>query len=319
MELDTWQNLPAMFFEQADALGDRPFLYRKVDGAYRSITWRETADRVCRLADGLKARGIGPGDRVGLVSENRPEWLIADMAIMSIGAITVPAYTTYTVADHRHVFADSGISALLVSTDRLAQTAAAAAAETESVKFLATVEDAVIPADGNFDVTTVDALMADGDASLRLNGLIGGVGEGDRETEGWVPEVRRLVAEELDLPERGATIPTEKLIDPVTAAHWCDRTWMRQETEQPQHSVLLASRGEWRRVLRRFRSCHLATAIPLSKVARGSRGEFLRSGAFGVSKASGRTRLRGGKATRNGGIISDLRKLKKVSVATLLA
>ena len=166
MELDTWQNLPAMFFEQADALGDRPFLYRKVDGAYRSITWRETADRVCRLADGLKARGIGPGDRVGLVSENRPEWLIADMAIMSIGAITVPAYTTNTVADHRHVFADSGISALLVSTDRLAQTAAAAAAETESVKFLATVEDAVIPADGNFDVTTVDALMADGDASL---------------------------------------------------------------------------------------------------------------------------------------------------------
>ena len=57
-----------------------------------------------------------------LVSENRPEWLIADLAIMAAGCVTVPTYTTNTERDHQHILDDSGARAVIVSTQKLAKT-----------------------------------------------------------------------------------------------------------------------------------------------------------------------------------------------------
>ncbi|MFX6834687.1 AMP-binding protein, partial [Acinetobacter baumannii] len=62
-----------------------------------------------------------PGDRVALVSENRPEWCIADLAIMAAGLVTVPTYTTNTERDHLHILQNSGARAVIVSTAKLAQ------------------------------------------------------------------------------------------------------------------------------------------------------------------------------------------------------
>ena len=111
----SWHSLPAMFFEQAERFREKPFLWAKQDGVYRPITWGETAERVKQLARGLQAMGLQKGDRLVLVSENRPEWLIADLAVMSAGAITVPAFTTNTVADHLHILTHSGAKAAIVS------------------------------------------------------------------------------------------------------------------------------------------------------------------------------------------------------------
>src|SRR5216684_3230728 len=80
----------------------------KRDGKYHPLSWEDAAASVSRLARGLAALGIEPGERVALVSENRPEWVIADLAIMTAGAVTVPAYVTNTVADHRHILGNSG-------------------------------------------------------------------------------------------------------------------------------------------------------------------------------------------------------------------
>ena len=66
------------------------------------------AARDNRAAHGLKAAGVKRGDRVIIVAENRPEWLVADVAIMSIGAVAVPAYTTNTTVNHLHIINDSG-------------------------------------------------------------------------------------------------------------------------------------------------------------------------------------------------------------------
>ena len=55
------------------------------------------------MSAALRAKGIKPGDRVMLVSENRPEFCIADLAIMAAGAISVPTYTTNTTRDHEHI------------------------------------------------------------------------------------------------------------------------------------------------------------------------------------------------------------------------
>ena len=65
--------------------------------------------------------GLQPGERVALVSENRPEWCIADLAIMAAGCVTVPAYTTNTAADHRHILDNSEARAVIVSNEKLAK------------------------------------------------------------------------------------------------------------------------------------------------------------------------------------------------------
>ena len=131
-----WPNLAAMFYEQVDAYGDRPFLWAKREGTYKPLSWGDVAARVTPLARGLLQTGIKPGDRVVLVSENRPAWLIADMAIMAIGAITVPAYTTNTVADHLHVLKDSSAKGVIGYNRRLAQTLIPAAEQCDTTEFV---------------------------------------------------------------------------------------------------------------------------------------------------------------------------------------
>ncbi len=80
--------------------GDKPFLWHKEGGAWEPLSWAEAARQVASLAAALKAIGLKPGDRVMLVSENRPEWCISDLAIMAAGCVTVPTYITNTERDH---------------------------------------------------------------------------------------------------------------------------------------------------------------------------------------------------------------------------
>ena len=115
------ESLVALFLARADELGEAPFLTAKQDGAWTPISWREAARQVCTLAAALREMGLADGDRVMIVSENRPEWCIADLAIMAAGCITTPAYTTNTEADHRHILADSGPRAVFVSDSKLAR------------------------------------------------------------------------------------------------------------------------------------------------------------------------------------------------------
>ncbi len=133
-DYDAFRSLPTMFFAVAAERGDRPFLWAKQDGKYQSQSWAEAARTVDRLARGLVALGVAPGDRVALVAENRPEWAIADLAIMSAGGITVPTYTTNTVDDHRHIFGNSGARIVIASKPPVSERALAAAAQMPSVQ-----------------------------------------------------------------------------------------------------------------------------------------------------------------------------------------
>ena len=118
-EIERASNLVSLFLKRADAGGDKPFLGRKVAGEWQTISWREVADQVCLLAENLRGLGLRDGDRVMLVSENRPEWCISDLAIMAAGCITVPAYTTNTERDHVHILDNSGARAVIVSNEKL--------------------------------------------------------------------------------------------------------------------------------------------------------------------------------------------------------
>src|SRR6266480_3152758 len=74
---------------------------------------------VRNVALGLTELGIKPGDRIALLSENRPEWSIVDLAILSLGAINVPIYTTQAVDQVRFIIEDSGVRAIFVSNRKL--------------------------------------------------------------------------------------------------------------------------------------------------------------------------------------------------------
>jgi len=87
-------NFPSLFFQQVDAKKDRVALRRKEQGIWKRMTWKDYGDRVRKAAAGLLALGVSPGDRVAILGENRPEWLICHLAVMSIGCVTCGVYST---------------------------------------------------------------------------------------------------------------------------------------------------------------------------------------------------------------------------------
>jgi len=156
-----WNSLPQMMLELAVARQAKPMLRHWQGGAWRSVTWGEFAHRVAAVAAGLRAAGIGPGERVLLVSENRPEFLIADTALMAIGAVTVPTYTTNTPADHAHILRDSGARVAIVSTAALAAQVRQAAAQAGGLDLLVTMEPTQADSGRLIPWTELEATPAD--------------------------------------------------------------------------------------------------------------------------------------------------------------
>jgi long-chain acyl-CoA synthetase len=141
MDYDNCRSLPAMFFTTAERGGGKPFLWAKTGDEYRPLSWAETARDVNQLARGLGALGVGRGDRVALAAENRPEWVVADLAIMSLGAITVPTYTTNTIDDHRHILSNSGARVAIASNPPITERVAAAAAQVPGVETVIAIDE----------------------------------------------------------------------------------------------------------------------------------------------------------------------------------
>ncbi len=163
MRYDAWRSLPEMFFDVTAEGGERPLLWAKRAGAWQGVTRAEAAAQAAALSRFLGAVGIAPGDRVMLVSENRPEWAIADFGIMAAGAITVPAYITNQIGDHRHVMRDSGAKAMILSTAALAERALAAAAGCPDLDTVILIDPPEVSIPADVEVTLwPDLLAADG-------------------------------------------------------------------------------------------------------------------------------------------------------------
>ncbi len=163
MAKDEWPNLVSMFFDRAQEKGDRPFLWRKTADGWHSTSWASAARSAASLARALADLGIGEGDRVGLVSESRPEWPIVDIGIMAAGAISVPAYTTNGVKDHLHVLTDSGATGVIVSTAELARRVIPAAITAPSVRFVIVMEDPEVHQDTGVTLHDWTSLLASHD------------------------------------------------------------------------------------------------------------------------------------------------------------
>jgi long-chain acyl-CoA synthetase len=154
-----WPNLAAMMFDRARSWSARPMLRAFRDGAWQTTTWGTFGRLTASAARNLRRAGVGPGDRVLVVSENRPEIAIIETALMAIRAVPVPAYTTYTVADYAHVLRDCGARVAVVSSAEFAGRVAQAG----PLDLLITMEPFAAPGVTTlpFDSLTGDALPFD--------------------------------------------------------------------------------------------------------------------------------------------------------------
>lgn len=112
----TATTLTEMFLNTVKANGSKTALMNKVEGEYRGFTYQEFGDKVRHLALGLASLGVKKGDRISLLSENRPEWAISDLAILSLGAINVPIYPSLVSKQIEYILNDSEARIIITST-----------------------------------------------------------------------------------------------------------------------------------------------------------------------------------------------------------
>ncbi len=166
-----YDNLAQMFFAQAARLGTRPRYRAKRQGRWNEETWTASAQRVREIAAGLLTLDIREGDRVALLSSTRPEWVEVDLAILSVGAVTVPIYQSTLAPECAYILWDSDARVAVVENESQAAKVRAAATQGVVVDGVATrsrVETVIViesePLAGDGNETTLEALRARGHA-----------------------------------------------------------------------------------------------------------------------------------------------------------
>ena len=141
MKLDNLNNLIELFSHQAEKQNKKSIFLQWLNPNDKKIyTWEETQKNILKLSKIIK-ENIKEGDRCLLVSENRPEWFVSDMAIMLSGGITVPAYTTYTEEDYKYLIEDSEPSLIIVSNNEMLKKLSNTINEKKFIKKVITLDE----------------------------------------------------------------------------------------------------------------------------------------------------------------------------------
>ena len=166
------QTLPHYCFESFLRHDKADALAFKVEGVWRHIRGSEAVDRVKRIAVGLAALGVKAGDRIAIISENRPEWSLADLAILCLGAVNVPIYTTQAVEQVRFILENSGARMLFVSGKKIWKHAENAISSVERLEKIIFFDTDGLPESESRAVTLADLEgAADADASVHSDAV----------------------------------------------------------------------------------------------------------------------------------------------------
>ncbi|MGD1022655.1 MAG: long-chain fatty acid--CoA ligase [Candidatus Sulfotelmatobacter sp.] len=153
-----------IFFVAAERNLDRAMLYRDA-GKWLPISSSDLRRNVASTVGALQQWGIKKGDRVAILSENRPEWSTADFAILLLGAVTVPVYATLTPEQTAYTLSDSGSSVIFVSTEHQLRKVHAILSQTQ-VKKIVVMDHLQIPSDLASTCVLMDAFMTQGPLAL---------------------------------------------------------------------------------------------------------------------------------------------------------
>ena len=119
--METYENLVDMFEKSTKKYADRQLFGVKKNGTYQWMTYRQVAKEVDELRGGLAALGVGPGDKVAVIADNRPEWAVGAYATYGLGAQYVPMYEAQLPKEWEYILKDSGSKVLLVANAKIAE------------------------------------------------------------------------------------------------------------------------------------------------------------------------------------------------------
>ena len=160
---ETFDTINTRFAEAARKYADRPALSSKPSGSktWETLTYQNVAAQVRAVALGLRAVGIERGDRVALLSENRPEWAVVDLATLAAGAVSVPIYPTLPAAQVAHILADSGAKAVIASDAKQVAKAVQSREAAPDLSVFVTMEES----SAKGDILSLAALIGEGAAA----------------------------------------------------------------------------------------------------------------------------------------------------------
>ncbi len=159
--------LTTHFYDSANRYSSKAALKEKVNGAYRTVTYQEMKERVQQVAAYFIATGFAAGERVAILSENRSEWPIADMGMISAGLVNVPIYPTLTAPQIAYILNDSACTAVIVSTRYQLEKIQKIARDCPNLRQIVTLEN--LPDDWVIEglaQTTFAAVLTQGEAAL---------------------------------------------------------------------------------------------------------------------------------------------------------
>ncbi len=162
------QNLPSYCIESFRRHNKADALNFKEDGVWKSLSGHAVIEKIRNVALGLAELGVKAGDRVAIISENRPEWSITDLAILSLRGVTVPIYTTQAVEQIRYILEDSGSKMLFVSGEKLWKHAEPAVQSVEQLEKIIFFDDTPEPGlDGK--AISLESLEALGEEAEKID------------------------------------------------------------------------------------------------------------------------------------------------------
>ncbi|HWR98642.1 MAG TPA: AMP-binding protein, partial [Candidatus Methanoperedens sp.] len=177
------QTVAGMFLEIVGRHGQRPAFRHRIGETIVTYTYRELAERVEALATALLALGVQRGDRVGLISDNRPEWIVADLACISVGAPDVPRGSDTTPKEIEYILGHSGATAAFVEDTRRINRVIEMRERLPGLKLIVVLDpgyDGALPCDVHRLEDLIEkgrALRAGGDR--RVEATRGAIGPGD--------------------------------------------------------------------------------------------------------------------------------------------
>jgi len=162
------QTIPHFCFESFRRHNKRDALAYKIENTWNYVNGEAAIERIKRIAMGLAALGVKEGDRVAIISENRPEWSFVDLAILSLRAVNVPIYTTQAVEQIRFILENSGAKMLFVSGVKLWKHAENAIRSVERIEKLVFFDADGRPDDDSRAITLADVEKA-GDEHRKID------------------------------------------------------------------------------------------------------------------------------------------------------
>ena len=165
------QTIPHYCFESFRRHNKPDALAYKIDGVWNYLNGEAVIERVKRIAMGLAALGVKAGDRIAIISENRPEWSLVDLAILSLRAVNVPIYTTQAVEQIRFILENSGAKMLCISGKKIWKHAESAIRSVERIEKLIFFDADALP-EGERRAISLDDVESGGDEHKKIDAEI---------------------------------------------------------------------------------------------------------------------------------------------------